>query len=92
MSYTYVPGERPDALSILRDKGLLVHSERPAHTPGKFLLDLHSHRLIGEDGKVVDAPPREVRLRNQFPAASARNGLAQGESVTEADARQGTAS
>lgn len=50
MSYTYTPGARPDALAILRDKGLLDTPVRPRHTPGVFLLDLHDHCRIGADG------------------------------------------
>ena len=50
MSYTYTPGTRPDALAILRDKGLLDTPKRLDPKPGTFVLSAHDHFFIGDDG------------------------------------------
>lgn len=58
MSYTYTPGTRPDALSILRDKGLLDVPPRHEPTPGTFIFSADGHFRIAEDGSQVRVQPR----------------------------------
>jgi hypothetical protein len=58
MSYTYNPGARPDALSILRDKGLLDTPARMDPKPGTFVLSAAGHFRIGDDGRAVPVPPK----------------------------------
>jgi hypothetical protein len=58
MSYTYNPGTRPDALSILRDKGLLDTPARTHPQPGTFVLSAAGHFRIGDDGRAVPVPPK----------------------------------
>lgn len=58
MSYTYVPGTRPDALAILRDKGLLDTPARLDPKPGTYVLSGAGHFRIRADGTAVPVPPK----------------------------------
>lgn len=58
MSYTYNPGTRPDALSILRDKGLLDTPARLDPKPGTFIIASNGHFRIGEDGRSHPVAPQ----------------------------------
>ena len=61
MSYTYTPGTRPDALAILRDKGLLDTPKRLDPKPGTFVLSAQGHFRIREDGSTEPVGQKHFR-------------------------------